>query len=685
MMTDGISGSYCLTLIASTTTACRWISSFSTAGAATIWVPPYGEAGCFGSNRGDYSGITIDVIATQNPSDIQTFAEWPFSAFSPPLAAHEWAWMARVSGFINNPPFIDLGILDYTAIARITGCPTPGTDLGAMGGYGVQGSSFPTSITTWPCGHLTVGELQCFDPCVHGECEGPLITTSSCKIQMGCGVGTPKPMEMAITEPKPVIETNPSVWGPALWRDLHGRPKTFVPSDSSRESEINWLNSFAEQLPCDECKEHWKEIVSKTPPDLASQQSYFWWTFDRHNEVNARLGKPVITRDMLSSHYDWIDRPFDPTTPANEIDIKDKTWERRRVFRWPNVQEAYRNDLHEVIKHIPEYPGGNGKGIVTIAGGRYWAAGIITILVCRHNGINLPVEMWHLPGEITDGMRKYSEAMGIVLREADCINGWALKLHALKNSSFEEILYLDSDSYPTKALDDFWECEGYKDTGFVMFPDRPSPLRPLGIEPGDRLKPRVFEAFGLPFINERSKELGQAFINRKKQWRTLWLSDYMGQHSNYWFYHVYGDKDLPWLAARLLNQPYYVMPTVWDHEGPALVHYDWNDRVRFVHRAFGKFDLYNSGFTTTNQKQDRADQLPHEPLVWDYFEKLKVDMASDIIANSEQVKNAGNRPVPKANQRLIFKASDGPKLNGKCGSCSKKAAVDPVIIRAGAD
>ena len=348
-------------------------------------------------------------------------------------------------------------------------------------------------------------------------------------------------------------------------------------------------------------------------------------------ELPARL-------KSLGAEYPPFDpSPADPPRDALEIQpyILDASkplprgWAQRE-----DVAEVYRRAMQDYAASIPPTPPTEpaGRGIVIVAGGKYWAAGIITIKICRHIGIELPVEMWHMPGEINEAQRKYAETMGIKLCEGNARGGWELKAHALAHSGFAEAMFLDADSYPTQAVDDFWECDGFQKTGFVMFPDRPSPLNKTGVA-GDRLKANVFEVLGLPFFDERSKEAGQMFIDRRRQWKTLCLADWMCQRSNYFFQILYGDKDTWWLAARMLGIPYYTMPTFWDHENPALIHYDWRDRVRFVHRAFGKFDLYQTGFTTTRQRQIRNDKLPLEDKAWEFFEQLQEDMADDIAAN----------------------------------------------------
>lgn len=76
--------------------------------------------------------------------------------------------------------------------------------------------------------------------------------------------------------------------GPDLWRDLHLRAMQTNPG----QNDGAWLAAFRKRLPCSGCRQHWDAMVKAAPPNW---NAYFAWTVARHNEVNARLGKPQIT------------------------------------------------------------------------------------------------------------------------------------------------------------------------------------------------------------------------------------------------------------------------------------------------------------------------------------------------------------------------------------------------------
>ncbi len=86
-----------------------------------------------------------------------------------------------------------------------------------------------------------------------------------------------------------IVVRMPSWDGSKLWEEIHRRA---VAKDGQDDS--SWVEEIRRRVPCGECRRHWDGMMSRTPPDWAN---YFAWTVDRHNEVNARLGKPAVSID----------------------------------------------------------------------------------------------------------------------------------------------------------------------------------------------------------------------------------------------------------------------------------------------------------------------------------------------------------------------------------------------------
>jgi hypothetical protein len=116
--------------------------------------------------------------------------------------------------------------------------------------------------------------------------------------------------------PDPKYPTNLE-WGPAFWGILHTLAhhaggvgtSTVLQADERK----HWTDIFVElsdTLPCEDCKQHYRDWLGGQ--DLARWKSgpyagfgddlrRTWWGL--HNEVNARLGKPVFAWEGLPATY----------------------------------------------------------------------------------------------------------------------------------------------------------------------------------------------------------------------------------------------------------------------------------------------------------------------------------------------------------------------------------------------
>ena len=80
------------------------------------------------------------------------------------------------------------------------------------------------------------------------------------------------------------------VRGDLLWQELHLRALAW----DGGGDDSPWLDAFTQKLPCGHCRAHWLAMMQRTPPDFSTAYNYFAWTVARHDEVNAKLGKPVF-------------------------------------------------------------------------------------------------------------------------------------------------------------------------------------------------------------------------------------------------------------------------------------------------------------------------------------------------------------------------------------------------------
>jgi hypothetical protein len=79
-----------------------------------------------------------------------------------------------------------------------------------------------------------------------------------------------------------------------MWAELHRRGLTY---NGDQKAELAWLEAFTARIGCGTCRQHWRELLTRTPPDLSSPEACFAWTVHAHNAVSRQLGKREWTLD----------------------------------------------------------------------------------------------------------------------------------------------------------------------------------------------------------------------------------------------------------------------------------------------------------------------------------------------------------------------------------------------------
>jgi hypothetical protein len=126
----------------------------------------------------------------------------------------------------------------------------------------------------------------------------------------------------------------------------------------------------------------------------------------------------------------------------------------------------------------------NSRGIVIVGGnGRTLTSVLLTLRMLRHQNSSLPVEVWHLPGELSREdqralldlhatPREFNDNVLVPMKEIKGVGkNFQLKIAAWVNSAFEEIIALDSDAIPIRDPAYLFETEVYNRTGQIFWPD----------------------------------------------------------------------------------------------------------------------------------------------------------------------------------------------------------------------
>lgn len=109
---------------------------------------------------------------------------------------------------------------------------------------------------------------------------------------------------------------NQNVWGKCAWVLIHSIAVNYPenPSPSEKESTINFFMSLGDVLPCQYCRQHYKENLKYLPIKADSKMELVWWTIDLHNKVNSITGKKILGREealqkIIAMYKNYPDNP----------------------------------------------------------------------------------------------------------------------------------------------------------------------------------------------------------------------------------------------------------------------------------------------------------------------------------------------------------------------------------------
>ena len=240
-------------------------------------------------------------------------------------------------------------------------------------------------------------------------------------------------------------------------------------------------------------------------------------------------------------------------------------------------------------------------------------------------GCTLPVQVWYLgrKKEMPDKRQALLAPFQVDFIDADkerrrhparSLEGWELKVFATLHCPFEEVLYLDADSYPCRNPEFLFERTDYQARGAVFWPDL------MSID--GRLK---WPAFGVADPRRLgSIESGQFVIHKRLSWRPLNLAWFYNNHSEYYYRYCYGDKHTFQAAWTRCAQPFVMWRTQAPWVDAAFVQTGPDLLPLFVHRCRDKFRLKDHDYATP---QFRAlpsyySSLPMENECWGWLTEL---------------------------------------------------------------
>jgi len=279
-----------------------------------------------------------------------------------------------------------------------------------------------------------------------------------------------------------------------------------------------------------------------------------------------------------------------------------------RVGAQMHIQKLER-EPDPVLEHEGRKP---SRGIVMSVNDENFPSMFAVVRRLRDEGCELPVELWHLAdelGTVGSALDELVDNYNVLLMKVEDpkISGFLVKVYAVQMSSFDQLLFLDSDNFPLKDPTYLFDTPEFQETGAIFWPDFWHPSFSIfDTGPGGL----AWELFGVKCDNEMEQESGQLLVDRKRHAKALSLTAWYGHNNSIVqkLRAVWGDKDLFRLAFKRLSVEYHMIQTLpglagrnlakkkTDHEkgsnfcGQTMVQHDPRGEVIFLHRNTAKLD-----------------------------------------------------------------------------------------------
>ncbi len=321
----------------------------------------------------------------------------------------------------------------------------------------------------------------------------------------------------------------------------------------------------------------------------------------------------------------------------------------KRTLPMPADWIERQRTLYEVLASSPEYPSGRfeGRGIVTCAGGKYFPPAWVMMNMLRRSGCELPIQMWYLgPDEINKSIREavkqipnvelvdaYAEKVKHPVRK---LGGWESKPFSIINCPFEEVLFLDGDNVPVKNPEFLFEHPKYKKYHSIFWPD----YERLG---NDR---SIWQICKIAPRSEPEFETGQILINKKECWKALLLTMHMNEWSEFYYNHIWGDKETFHLAWHVANKSYYMIPHPIERIPKTMCQHAPEGERLFQHRNLAKFQIFGNEHIPGFMFEDECLNLIAELSPLGFGEGFPVTFNA-----------IGKSAIPETAKRNIFSAS----------------------------
>ncbi|KAJ5909136.1 hypothetical protein N7495_001818 [Penicillium taxi] len=301
---------------------------------------------------------------------------------------------------------------------------------------------------------------------------------------------------------------------------------------------------------------------------LVERQKDFWKVIhpilERHNP-NCTAPKKLNDAGAVGFERVSDDMPRPDLTTLSEEDQK-------------TMEEAHANFVED-IKQLQEKnalksahtPG--KRGLVSTAGGTYLPVFVNSLRMLRRAGSTLPVEVFmkdasefekQICNEVLPELDARCLVLGDVLGGKDAngkdpISHYQLKIFAVLFSSFEDIVWMDADTFPLGKPEDLLDAEPFTSSGLVTWPD-------FWVSSASPLYYKISRQEAPPMSARQSSETGAFLVSKKTHMLPLLLAAYYNLYGPSHYFRLLsqgapgeGDKETFLQAATAVGASYYAV------------------------------------------------------------------------------------------------------------------------------
>ncbi|CAF1377104.1 unnamed protein product [Adineta steineri] len=271
--------------------------------------------------------------------------------------------------------------------------------------------------------------------------------------------------------------------------------------------------------------------------------------------LGYKIGEPVYQVTMALPTEEFVYTPCTSDAGNSPFATHRKKWS----ISNKSIVEAQLK-WKSFVASIPSYPSHkySGSGIVSSAYNGYDGCKRLMafLKILRWLNCKLPIEIFSFRGELTSyqilELTEISGVTSVIIDDKESLanrrrSRFAIKLLAILKSTFEHVLWLDSDNIPIRDPTYLFDLPQYKRSTAIFWPD-------FWFTSIDN---PIWRILNIPCrIQDYEQESGQILINKKSTWKPLNMALYMTTDKLFQTL-LYGDKDTFRLSWQALNVSFY--------------------------------------------------------------------------------------------------------------------------------